>query len=193
MKPLNIFIIVSFTFLLFYCSHSIPKQVQQNAKNSLVNDSSKNSESVIDYSMLGSELMQNEKLDQLKIGLNAKDLSPILGSPSEESQPELWGADGLYHKTAKYSKEGVELDLIQNADSGFSVNMIKINAPCRFKTLKGIGINSDFHSVKFAYAQYIDNKEINENQIVAGSVYGGVIFTFENQKVKSIFIGASAE
>jgi hypothetical protein len=71
--------------------------------------------------------------------------------------------------------------------------MITINPPCKFKTQKGIGIDSDYKNVETAYQKYIDIKSSNENEIVAGSIYGGIIFRFENQKVKSIFIGAAAE
>ena len=63
------------------------------------------------------------------------------------------------------------------------------------KIIRNIGIGSSKDEVLHAY-----NKEINftENDlefdtIVAGTVYGGVIFTFKNNYVSSIFIGAAAE
>jgi hypothetical protein len=193
MKTLSTLLAISIAFLLSCCSHSRSKQSPQGVKISTENNNSQIINSVKDYLKLGTELMHQEKLDQLSLGLSAEGLSQILGNPSEESTPTLWGADGLTHKTIKYSKEGVELDLVQKADSSYSVNMITITAPCKFKTLKGIGIDSDAQSIKSAYSDYIDIKELSESQIVAGSIYGGIVFRLENQKVKSIFIGASAE
>ena len=162
MKTLSNLLVISFSVLVFGCSQNRSKQAIQNIQISNQNISLKSTDSVKDYFKLGSELMQNEKLDQLKIGLKDKALLQILGDPSTESKPVLWGADGLNHKTMKYSNQGVELDLIQGSDSGFSVNMLTITAPCKFKTLKGIGIDSDIESIKSSYADYINKKELND-------------------------------
>jgi len=52
---------------------------------------------------------------------------------------------------------------------------------------------SGLEDVKKAYLSYIDPNSSNENEIIAGTVYGGIIFKFAGQKVRSIFIGAAAE
>ena len=71
--------------------------------------------------------------------------------------------------------------------------MITITEPCEFKTTRNIGIGSNMEEVQTAYRQEINAKSSNTETIIAGTVYGGIIFNFENKKVKSIFIGASAE
>jgi len=146
-----------------------------------------------DYEKLGAKLMEEETVGNLKIGLKASDLTSILGKPSEKTKNELWGADGEYHQTYKYSKLGVELDMIGKNESDKVINMITIVSPCNYKTSKGISIGSNYQDVEKAYKDYLNTEFSNKESIVAGSNYGGVIFSFKNEKVASIFVGASAE
>lgn len=146
-----------------------------------------------DFEKLGAKLMEEETVGKLKIGLKASDLTGILGKPSEKTKNELWGADGEYHQTYKYSKLGVELDMIGKKESDKVVNMITVMSPCDYKTSKGISIGSNYQDVEKAYKEYLNTASSNKESIVAGSIYGGMIFSFKNEKVSSIFIGASAE
>jgi hypothetical protein len=73
------------------------------------------------------------------------------------------------------------------------IGMLTISEPCELKTSRRIGIGSNMEEVKSAYKVAIDPSSSDSETIVAGSVYGGIIFKMENNKVKSIFIGASAE
>ena len=146
-----------------------------------------------DYEKLGAKLMEEETVGNLKIGLKASDLTSILGKPSEKTKNELWGADGEYHQTYKYSKLGVELDMIGKKESDKVINMITIVSPCDYKTSKGISIGSNYQDVEKAYKDYLNTEFSYKESIVAGSNYGGVIFSFKNEKVASIFVGASAE
>jgi hypothetical protein len=66
-------------------------------------------------------------------------------------------------------------------------------SPFDYKTSKGISIGSNYQEVEKAYKDYVNAEFSNKESIVAGSIYGGVIFSFKNGKVTSIFIGASAE
>ncbi len=146
-----------------------------------------------DYEKLGAKLMEEETVGNLKIGLKASDLTSILGKPSEKTKNELWGADGEYHQTYKYSKLGVELDMIGKNESDKVINMITIVSPCNYKTSKGISIGSNYQDVEKAYKDYLNTEFSYKESIVAGSNYGGVIFSFKNGKVASVFVGASAE
>lgn len=146
-----------------------------------------------DFLKLGLELMQSESLNELKIGLNVTELAKVLGEPNEKSKSELWGADGAYHQTFKYSNLGIELDLTGEKEADKIVNMITIVSPCNYKTNKGISIGSDYRDVEQAYKDYLDRDFSNSTSLVAGSIYGGLIFGFTNGRVKTIFIGASAE
>jgi hypothetical protein len=146
-----------------------------------------------DFEKLGFDLMKNETLDKLKLGLKLSDLINILGEPNVKTNNELWGADGEYHQTFKYSGMGIELDMIGENEEDKTVNIITVQNPCDYKTTKGLSIGSDYEDVKETYKEYLNPEFSNSKSIVAGSIYGGVTFIFENGKVKSIFIGASAE
>lgn len=47
-----------------------------------------------------------------------------------------------------------------------------------------------------AYGSFEDKENASaakKNSFVAGSIYGGILFTFKDNKVSSIFFGAAAE
>lgn len=161
--------------------------------DSLIKHVSDNKSDSKDFEKIGFELMRKESLDKLKLGLNVNDLTKILGESIEKSKSELWGADGEYHQTFKYSGLGLELDMIGEKEVDKIINMITVVSPCDYKTNKGISIGSNYKEVEQAYKDYLNPDFSNSTSLVAGSIYGGLIFSFENGKVKSIFLGASAE
>ncbi len=71
---------------------------------------------------------------------------------------------------------------------------ISIKTPCDYKTQRGIQIGSRDIEVQLAYKNEINPHGSNsESTIVAGTIYGGVIFGIKDGIVKSIFVGAAAE
>jgi hypothetical protein len=54
-------------------------------------------------------------------------------------------------------------------------------------------VGSSLEEVTAAYKNDIDPRNNGSETIIAGSPFGGIIFTFEKNKVKSIFLGAAAE
>lgn len=190
MKKIMI-LIITFTFVA--CG---PRSAEKNESKSNKNDSiqtQENKSEVKDFEKLGSNLMKNETLNGLKIGLKVSDLKNMLGEPSNKTKNELWGADGEYHQTYEYGKQGIELDMIGKKEADKTINMITIVSPCDYKTSKGISIGTNYQQVKQAYIEFYNPEFSNSESLVAGSVFGGVIFSFENSKVKTIFIGANAE
>jgi hypothetical protein len=146
-----------------------------------------------DYLKIGFELIEKESLGEIKLGLSSIQVIELLGKPDKKTKPALWGADGEYHQTWSYTKKGIELDLIGENETKLTINMITITKPCNLKTKRLIGIGSDIENVRTVYNEEIDPLIPYEKSIVAGSIYGGIIFEIENNKVKSIFIGAAAE
>ncbi len=142
---------------------------------------------------LGFELMYSETLNDLKLGLTKIQVGKILGEPEEVSLNEVWEADGEYHQTYFYKKLGIELDMVGDNDESKKVNMITINRPCDFKTSRKIRIGSKISELRNEYGQYYNKDFSDKETFVAGSIYGGVIFTLKNNIVESIFIGAGAE
>jgi hypothetical protein len=146
-----------------------------------------------DNSEIGYEVMENESVGQLKYGLSLQKVIDLFGNPSKETKTELWTGDGEYHQTIKYFEEGIELDVIGESETQKKVNMITISKPSKLKTLKNIGIGSDYNDVENAYKDQIATDFSDKESIVVGSIYGGLIFTLKNNKVASIFIGSAAE
>lgn len=146
-----------------------------------------------DYDQIGYDLMKNEKIGELKLGLKANKIIELLGKPEDKSKLELWGADDSYHQEWNYKSKGISFDFIGKTEEEQEVNMITISEPCKLKTSKQIALGNSLEDVKKAYVESIDTSWSDNENVVAGSIYGGVMFTFENNVLKTIFIGASAE
>jgi hypothetical protein len=75
-----------------------------------------------------------------------------------------------------------------------NIAFIKLVSPSRLATKRGIKIGSSIEEVSFAYAKEKDQEmSIPDQTFVAGSIYGGLIFTFDQGRVSEIFLGAAAE
>ena len=144
-----------------------------------------------DYLKLGFDIMKNEAVGFLKIGLAAAEVLAGLGEPADKSPIRIWGADGLEHQKWRYPAKGIEFDMVKR-EGAFVVNMISITTPCEYKTKQGIGIGSSVKEVQAAYPNQL-NPAVNDTKLVAGTVYGGIIFGMEGGAVSSIFIGAATE
>lgn len=141
----------------------------------------------------GFELMRTESLGELKLELGTTKIKQLFGKPEVKTKSEIWEVDGEYRQDWKYTTKGIELTLKGEFDSTRIVEMITIKKPCELRTKKLIGIGSEYEKVQSAYKDKIDKSTSNTETLVVGSIYGGLIFNFEDKKVKSIFIGASAE
>jgi hypothetical protein len=148
-----------------------------------------------DYSKIGFKLEQQEARFILDNVFLDKDVIKKLGEPEEKSEALVWGADGLEHQTWYYKAKGIELDFIRDEDNNQTVKSIRISSPCSLKTSRNIGIDSTKKEVLDAYKNEINQEDSSKDlsSIVAGTVYGGVIFHLENDRVSSFFVGAAAE
>lgn len=141
---------------------------------------------------INDKLIREENIGRLNFKMPADEAVKILGEAENKTEPAIWGADGLSHETWDYKTKGIKLDIIEeNAEK--TVNMITITAPCDFKTNRNIGVGSSRKEVIEAYKDDIDNEKSSDDVIVCGSVYGGLVFRISNEKVVSVFLGASAE
>ncbi|HNY13063.1 MAG TPA: hypothetical protein PKK26_15860 [Candidatus Wallbacteria bacterium] len=146
-----------------------------------------------DYGQIGTALMETELVGLIKIGLTDKDVIKILGKDAVKGKAEVWGADGLTHQDWNYKKAGVSLGFV-NSGKKWLVSTISVEKPCDFKTARNIGIKSTRAEVCKAYENEIDPENAGDaSKIIAGSLFGGVVFTIEKDVVTAIFIGASAE
>lgn len=145
-----------------------------------------------DFAEIGDALMK-EKIGFLTLGISGDIVLKNLGEPEKKSAARIWGADGLEHHSWYYPAKGIEFDLVRK-DGKLIVDRISIERPCDFKTQRGIQIGSNTAEVQAAYKSEINpHYGSPESSIVAGTVFGGIIFGIKDGRVQSIFVGASAE
>lgn len=149
----------------------------------------------VDYAKIGFELEAAESAFILNNSYFDAEVVKYLGVPEKKSEPVVWGSDGLEHQTWYYDSKGMELDVRRNNENKQIVYSIKLEKPCVYKTSRQIGIGSTKDEVLTAYKEEINPEEDSgdSSTIVAGSIYGGLIFALESDVVVSIFIGAAAE
>ena len=147
----------------------------------------------------GDDLLASESLGGIKLGLEEKALDAILGkSKIKKSKSELEEATGEYIQTWTCEEKGLSLRMSsgESKKGAQHVSGFTANATCLLATNKGIKIGSAKADVIKAYGALEDkeNKAVaGADSFVAGSIYGGIIFTFKNDKVSEIFFGAAAE
>jgi hypothetical protein len=137
-----------------------------------------------------------ESFGAIKSGQHYSKTLEVLGQPDSKSKPIEWGADGLFHEDWTWKENGLVLNMSfdkTNIDSTLSIFSITAKAPCDLKTKAGLGIGSSYAEVEAAYKNDIDPYTTNKTQITVGDLYGGIIFSFKNEKVNKIFLGAKAE
>jgi len=140
------------------------------------------------------ELMASESLGGIKIGTAEKKLTDLLGQPKEKGQVKLTEATGEFDQTWRYPDKGLEITLSAASKTGSKrVSAFTASTGCGLTTTKGIKIGSSEADVRRAYGSFEDKESAQKNSFVAGSIYGGIIFTFKDKKVARIFFGAAAE
>jgi hypothetical protein len=142
-----------------------------------------------------SSLLQNESIGNLKIGLSEEKVKQVISNCTLKRETEqLWGADGAYHQKWKYVNCGITLGMVSEQKGGNKlIESITLNSPSRLATKRGIRIGSAENTVMKVYKVEWDKESSKSGYFVAGSVYGGLIFQFQNGKVSQIFLGAAAE
>ncbi|HMG06560.1 MAG TPA: hypothetical protein VK581_13955 [Chthoniobacterales bacterium] len=140
------------------------------------------------------QLMAGESLGGIKIGMAEKKLTDLLGQPKKKGQLKLTEATSEYDQTWFYPDKGLEITLSARSKTGAkTVTSFTASTGCGLTTTKGIKIGSAEADVRKAYGSFEDKEDASKNSFVAGSIYGGIIFTFKDKKVTRIFFGAAAE
>ncbi len=137
-----------------------------------------------------------ESLGGIKLGMTYKELVAALEQPGKKGDAKEWAADGLVHQDWTYPAEGLVVNVSFEKDALLSTGKlfsITATAPNWYKTAAGMKIGSSYAEVQEAYKKDIDPEATDKKQITVGSVYGGIIFSFKDDKVEKIFLGAQAE
>lgn len=140
-------------------------------------------------------LLKSEQIGGLRIDLSETEVVKIVPCSLKRSPETLWGADGLYHQKWVSAACGITLDMVSEKKGGRkTIASIKAVAPSTLRTGKGIGIGSSEQDVMKAYQNTINmDDSVPGKTVVAGSIYGGLIFSLKNGGVTSLFLGAAAE
>jgi|WetSurMetagenome_2_1015567.scaffolds.fasta_scaffold40917_2 hypothetical protein len=141
------------------------------------------------------ELMQLERLGEFKIGSSAARTLELLGNPQTKSKNVFSEADGLYRQSWYYPKQGITFQMVmENKKEKPKIASIRLTPPSTLETDHGIKLGDSYDKVVHAYGRYKDpENSVPFKRFVAGSIYGGLIFSFQNGRVVEIFLGAAAE
>jgi len=136
-----------------------------------------------------------EQVGGLALGMSMDAVFALLGRPDSATEPVEEAATGDIVTTYMWGAAGVQVDSAQTpADPKQTALRVNVQAPFAGKTLRQIGIGNTEAEARAAYADAIDLDHTRPGEgLVAGSIFGGVIFSFEGGRVTSIFIGAAAE
>lgn len=139
--------------------------------------------------------VEKETLGGLKLGMTEKAVKAALGEPESRGKEEEWAATGDHVQKWVYAARGLELQMASEKKGGAkSALMITAKAPSTLVTRKGAGIGTTEAEILKAYGAYEDKENSKRGAtFVVGSIYGGIIFTFEKGRVSEIFFGAAAE
>ncbi|MFS4466840.1 hypothetical protein [Maribacter sp. 2210JD10-5] len=132
----------------------------------------------------------------LTLTTQPQELLEKLGEPEKIGSKEDWtDAEDVFTRPWHYVSKGIKLTMnYENHDDPMKIYKIEIIKPSELKTSKNIGIGSVRKEVETAYAGMIDEGySLNDSIIVVRSIYGGIVFKMEIDKVKSICIGEMAE
>jgi|GEM_PF-3505493 len=147
----------------------------------------------------GEEMCRVRRLGSTNVGFLAEGM-PIaeiiakLGAPDEVGELWLEEATGDQVQDHIWKTKGVMVQAYLDPEKNLKVSRFTVEAPFAGKTSRGFGIGSSAAEVFAAYAAEIDPSFTEPgSKLVAGSVYGGIFFDFEDGKVISIFVGAGAE
>lgn len=140
-------------------------------------------------------LLREEQMGNLRIDTPETEVKKNVHCALKRGPNKFGPGDGLYHQNWEYRSCGITLDMVSEEKGTLkSIGSITIVSPSTLTTKKGIRIGSTEQEVIKAYKSYW-NREDSEiwKKFVAGSIYGGLIFSFRNGKVSSMFLGAAAE
>ena len=160
--------------------------------------------SIASISVTGPFIMQDGSIGGIRLDDPAEKVLAVareLGlGPVDKGEDEIWEAFGQAVQSWNFPEAGVSFDMISDEIGGEKeVFSITLDAPSILGTGAGIQIGDDKSDVEDAYKAYETNTEDfddyfgEEDVHLIGSIYGGMIFTFEEGKLRRIFLGAASE
>jgi hypothetical protein len=137
-----------------------------------------------------------EKIGGLRLGLSENDTVASIPCTPKKLKEILEGATGDYVQTWQFAACGIVLKMSSpKKGAPKSISAITLTKPATLATGRGIRIGSTEQEVLAAYGRYrdADGDSKKGKQFVAGSIFDGMIFDFQDGAVVRIFLGAAAE
>lgn len=140
-------------------------------------------------------LLASESLGKIRLGQKSAAVLELLGKPAAKGEDTHWEATGEWVQEWKFPAHGLLLNMASSKKGGAkTVSSITATTGCKLATARGIAIGSSVAAVRKAYGNVEEKSESRAGEsFVAGSIYGGVIFSLKGGKVTGIFLGAAAE
>jgi hypothetical protein len=140
-------------------------------------------------------VQNSESIGALKFSMPAAEVKSLIADRPSLGKMQEWAADGEFHQTWTYGALGLEIGMESDSrKSAQTIDRISVKAPSLFETKRGIHVGSAEADVLKAYQGDINKEDSKPGEtVVAGSIYGGLIFGIKNGVVTDIFLGAAAE
>lgn len=139
--------------------------------------------------------LDHEKVGELHTGMKGEDVEKLLGAPKEKGPIEEEAATGDLSGAWKYPDQGIELWMGHDDLKGKNPRILGLTVTdkCTMPLPWGLAIGSTRAEVEKVYGGNFDKDATTPETFIAGSVYGGSFYSFEDGKVVGLFIGAGAE
>jgi hypothetical protein len=135
----------------------------------------------------------SEAIGPIRHGMTDKKVATAAGAPKKRGIAKYAGeATADWEKDWSYAGATITFHAAGKAGPLWLVRRIEVAKGSKWKTKRGIGIGSTRAQVEKAYANVKDTEHTKGDRFVAGSIYGGVIFSFVDDKVATIFVGAES-
>jgi hypothetical protein len=129
-------------------------------------------------------------LGPLRIRMTEKEVLTAVGAPKTKSKPELMGAYGMFQSDWEYGDLDLQM-MASTAKGPFNVTAISFSGARPYKTPEGIGIGSTRAEITAVYGKYIGHTN-DKSSVLVGSIYFGLLFSLEDERVAGVFLGAMA-
>lgn len=137
------------------------------------------------------KLLESETFGGIGNAAPGADVIKVLGPPKKKSKPVVEGATGNYVST--WDWPSASAIMTSETDHGPWIERnLSIGKSSKLETSRHIKIGSSRAEVEAAYPRSDDDQKDDPNRYLAGSMYGGVMFTFEKDKVVAISMGPFA-
>ncbi|MBK6920975.1 MAG: hypothetical protein IPH07_26505 [Deltaproteobacteria bacterium] len=135
-----------------------------------------------------------ESVGELHVGMTPAEVEAKLGKPSKTTKIQEEGATGEFVQTWRYPAAGIEVGLSATTKNGAqTVRSLSAGPTCKLPLGWGLAIGSTRAEVEAIYGSNFEAETTTPETFVAGSIYGGAIYTFVDGKVTHLFLGAAAE